>query len=209
MLDQPERVLHAFGAVLLTAGPIRALIVRHQLESRREVVRIRRQLPFEPGHIGLLQVEDAAQGLHVPRTKHAGRGLRLRGKGGPGLGGGASGDLFLVIHVAAHPFFRREGNDIYMDLPISVAEAALGGAIDVPTVRGRTSVHVPPGTASGARLRLRGQGLSDPKTGVLGDQYCLIRIVPPKTLDERRRRLYEELRAAGEDNPRAGLPWSQ
>jgi len=147
--------------------------------------------------------------VKIPPGVRDGQRLRLRGKGGPGLGGGTPGDLYLAIRVAPHPTFRREGNDIYMDLPISVSEAALGADVDVPTVRGRTSVHVPPGTASGARLRLRGQGLPDPKTAVLGDQYCVIRIVPPKTLDERRRRLYEELRAAGEENPRAGLPWSQ
>ena len=74
MLNQPERVLHAFGAVLLTAGPIRALMVRHQLEPRREVVRIRRELLFEPSDIGLLQFQDVAQRLPVPWAEHTGRG---------------------------------------------------------------------------------------------------------------------------------------
>jgi DnaJ-class molecular chaperone len=147
--------------------------------------------------------------VKIPPGVREGQRLRLRGKGGPGLGGGPPGDLYLVIHVAAHPYFRREGHDIYIDVPISVSEAALGAVIDVPTVRGRTSVHVPPGTASGARLRLRGQGLPDPKTAARGDQYCVIRIVPPRDLDERRRRLFEELRAGGDDNPREGLPWSK
>ena len=146
--------------------------------------------------------------VKIPPGVRDGQRLRLRGKGGPGIGGGPPGDLYLVVRVAAHPYFCREGKDVYLDVPITVSEAALGAQVEVPTVRGRSTVRIPPGTASGARLRLRGLGVADAKTGAAGDQYCVIRIVPPKTLDDRRRSLFEELRGAGEENPRSALPWS-
>ena len=144
--------------------------------------------------------------VRVPPGVRDGQRLRLAGQGGPGMGG-PPGDLYLVIRVHPHPYFRREGQDIYIDVPISVAEAALGAAVEVPTVHGRTSVRIPPGTASGARLRLKGQGVAGPR-GSRGDQYCVLRIVPPKSLDERRRKLFEELRTLETENPRADAPWN-
>ena len=124
------------------------------------------------------------------------------------VGGGPAGDLYLIIHVTPHPFFRREGRDIHVDLPVSVPEAALGGTVEVPTIHGRTSVRIPPGTASGTRLRLKGQGIADARGDGRGDQYCVIRIVPPKTLDEKQRGLYEQLRELKTDSPRTGAPWN-
>jgi len=145
--------------------------------------------------------------VRIPLGVRDGQRVRLRGQGGPGFGGGPAGDLYLIIRVQEHPYFRREGQDVYIDLPITVAEAALGTTADVPTVHGRTTVHVPPGTASGTRLRLRGQGVPDATGKGRGDQYCIIRIVPPKRLDERERRLFEELRNLQQENPRTGSPW--
>jgi curved DNA-binding protein len=144
--------------------------------------------------------------VRVPPGVRDGQRLRLAGQGGPGMGGPA-GDLYLVIRVQAHAYFRREGQDIYIDVPISVSEAALGAAIEVPTVHGRTSVRIPPGAAGGARLRLKGQGVAGPG-GNRGDQYCVLRIVPPKSLDERRRKIFEELRTLETENPRADTPWN-
>ena len=146
--------------------------------------------------------------VRIPPGVRDGQRLRLRGRGSPGVGGGPPGDLYLVMHVLPHPFFRREGRDIYVDLPVTVPEAALGAAVDVPTVQGRTSVRIPPGTASGTKLRLKGQGIADAKGDGRGDQYCVIRIVPPRTLDEPQKRLYEQLRELQKESPRTGAQWT-
>jgi curved DNA-binding protein len=148
--------------------------------------------------------------VRVPPGVRDGQRLRLRGKGAPGTGGGPAGDLYLVIRVAADPLFRRDGQDVYIDVPVTVAEAALGAAVDVPTVHGRTAVRVPPGTAGGTKLRLKGQGVPQPGGQGRGDQYCVIRIVPPRTLTDEQKRLFEALRAAETDaeNPRRGPPWN-
>ncbi|HUU92588.1 MAG TPA: J domain-containing protein [Phycisphaerae bacterium] len=146
--------------------------------------------------------------VRVPPGVRDGQRLRLKGRGSPGVGDGPAGDLYLKIHVLPHPFFRRDGRNVTIDLPVTVAEAALGATVDVPTVHGRTSVRIPPGTASGTRLRLKGQGVGGAKGDGRGDQYCLLRIVPPKTLDERRKQLFEELRNLQTESPRTGAPWN-
>jgi len=146
--------------------------------------------------------------VRVPPGVADGQRLRLKGQGSPGVGGGPAGELYLTIRVLPHPFFRRDGGDVTIDLPVTVAEAALGTTVDVPTVHGRTSVRIPPGTASGMRLRLKGQGVGGPKRDGRGDQYCIIRIVPPKALDERRRQLFEELRSLQAESPRTGAHWN-
>lgn len=145
--------------------------------------------------------------VRVPPGVQDGQRLRLKGRGAPGVGGGPAGDLYLKIHVLPHAFFRRDGRDVTVDLPVTVAEAALGATVDVPTVHGRTSVRIPPGTASGTRLRLKGQGVGGAKGDRRGDQYCVIRIVPPKTLDDRQKQLFEELRNLQTESPRAGGHW--
>jgi len=146
--------------------------------------------------------------VRVPPGVRDGQRLRLKGRGSPGVGGGPAGDLFLTIRVLPHAFFRRDGRHITIELPVTVAEAALGATVDVPTVHGRTAVRIPPGTASGTRLRLKGQGVGGPKGDARGDQYCVIRIVPPKTLDERQKRLFEQLRGLQTENPRTGANWN-
>ena len=147
--------------------------------------------------------------VRIPPGVRDGQRLRLRGKGSPGVGGGPLGDLYLVIQVEPHPYFRREGQDIYIDVPISISEAALGTTVEVPTIHGRTAVRIPPGTASGTKLRLRGQGVSDAQGIGRGDQYCVIKIVPPRKLSDEQRKVFEQLRAAEAENPRADVPWNR
>jgi len=147
--------------------------------------------------------------VRIPPGVRDGQRLRLRGKGSPGVGGGPAGDLYLVIRAEPHPYFRREGQDIYIDVPISVSEAALGTTVDVPTIHGRTAVRIPPGTASGTKLRLRGQGVSDAQGIGRGDQYCVIKIVPPRKLSDEQRKVFEHLRDAEAENPRADVPWNR
>lgn len=144
--------------------------------------------------------------VKIPAGIRDGGVIRLGGQGEPGRDGGPAGDLLITVHVAPHPYFRREGNDVLIDVPLTVAEATLGAKVEVPTVSGTpVTLTIPPGTSSGARLRLKGQGIPDPKTHQPGDQYAIIKIVVPKRLSERARRLLEEFDAAAPEHPRAGL----
>jgi DnaJ-class molecular chaperone len=111
----------------------------------------------------------------IPAGLDDGQVLRLRGKGGPGLGGGPSGDALIEVHVAPHPLFRRDGDDIEVELPVSLAEAVLGGRVTVPTVTGPVTMAIPKGSDTGSRLRLRGKGIQ--RKGRAGDQYVRLKVV--------------------------------
>jgi DnaJ-class molecular chaperone len=139
--------------------------------------------------------------VNIPPGVEEGGRLRLTGQGGPAPArNGTPGDLYLDIQVRPDPFLRRRGTDIELDLPVTFAEAALGARIEVPTVEGRVTVTVPPGTSSGARLRLRGRGVKS-ADGSRGDQLCRVEIVAPKVGpdDAETRKLIEEIarRTAG------------
>lgn len=144
--------------------------------------------------------------VKVPAGVEDGQTIRLGGQGEPGLQGGAAGDLLITVRVAPHPYFRREGNNVLIDVPISITEAALGAKVDVPTLKeGQVTLTIPPGTSSGSKLRIRGKGFVDRKTKKPGDQLVVVRITAPKHLNERARELLNELQELAPDNPRAGL----
>jgi DnaJ-class molecular chaperone len=107
--------------------------------------------------------------------------LRLRGQGSPGWNGGAPGDALIEIHVAPHRFFKRDGQDIRMELPVTLSEAVLGGPIEAPTPAGSVRVRIPPGSDSGSELRLRGRGVPKHGGAAAGDLYATLRVVvgPP------------------------------
>jgi len=133
--------------------------------------------------------------VNIPAGVENGGRLRLPGQGGPAPArGGTPGDLYLEIEVRPDPHLRRHGSDIELDVPVTFSEAALGARIEVPTVEGRVTVSVPPGTSSGARLRLRGRGVKN-ADGTRGDQLCRVEIVAPKIKpdDNEARKLLEEL----------------
>jgi DnaJ-class molecular chaperone len=115
----------------------------------------------------------------IPPGIEQGQILRLKGKGGPGLGGGPAGDALIEIHIAPHPFFRREGDDIHVELPVSLAEAVLGARVPVPTVTGPVTMTIPNGSDTGAQLRLRGKGIHRKRRGAetSGDQYVTLKVV--------------------------------
>ena len=121
----------------------------------------------------------------VPPGIEEGQVLRLKGKGGPGFGGGPggsppAGDALIEVHIAPHPFFRREGDDIHVELPVSLAEAVLGARVSVPTVSGPVTMTIPPGSDAGTRLRLRGKGIQRTRRGAAettGDQYVTLKVV--------------------------------
>jgi DnaJ-class molecular chaperone len=157
-------------------------------------------IPFLTAALGgsvSLDVDGRQIDVKVPAGVEDGKKMRLAGQG-PG-----GGDLILVLRVQPHPYFRREGNTVILEVPLGLAEAVLGAKVDVPTLDGtRLSVKVPPGTSSGARLRLRGKGISG------GDQFIEIKVVVPKAEGERSRELIEEFARLNPQTPRAGLPWA-
>lgn len=144
--------------------------------------------------------------VKIPAGIEDGQSIRLAGQGNPGSGGGPAGDLIITVHIATHPWFRRDGQNLLVDVPISPSEAALGAKIDVPTLtEGTVVLTVPPGTSSGAKLRLRGKGVRNHKTGDRGDQFVVLKISVPKDLSEEAKSLYEKLAELNPKNPRDGL----
>ena len=120
--------------------------------------------------------EGASLDVTIPPGLHDGPILRLRGKGGSELGGGPPGDALVEVHVAPHPFFRRRGRDIHLDLPVTLAEAVLGAKIAVPTVSGPVTMSVPPHSDTGKALRLRGRGVPAHGREPAGDQYVTLKM---------------------------------
>jgi DnaJ-class molecular chaperone len=140
----------------------------------------------------------------VPPGTRDGQVLRLRGKGGPGIGGGASGDLLVEIEVGRHRHFTRKGDDILFDLPVSLPEAVLGGRVEAPTPAGPVAITVPKGSNSGTVLRLKGRGV--PRTdGSRGDAYVTLRVVLPEQPDPELEAFAEKWTAGKAYNPRAGM----
>jgi curved DNA-binding protein len=141
-------------------------------------------------------VGDQTLSVKVPAGVENGQVMRLQGQA-PG-----GGNLLLKLRIEPHPYFRREGNDVILDVPLSIPEAVLGAKVDVPTLDGtHLTVKVPPGTSSGSRLRLRGKGIKG------GDQYIEVKIEVPAHLDERSKELIEEFGRRNPQNPRAKLGW--
>ena len=127
-----------------------------------------------------------------------GKKLRLAGKGEPGPSGTPPGDLYLVVRVQPHPVFRREEENLYLEKEIRFSEALLGTTIEVPTLLGETrKVRVPPGTQSGAKIRLRGMGMPVMGGSTAGDAYVVLRVSVPKKLNKRQRELAQELAQEG------------
>ncbi len=144
--------------------------------------------------------------VKIPAGVAGGSVIRLAGQGQPGQNNGPPGDLKVTIKVAPHPYFRRDGSNILVDVPITVSEAALGAKIEVPTLsEGPVVLTVPPGASSGTKLRLREKGILDPKTKQRGDQFVVVKIEVPHELNDRARALFEELAEAAPLSPRDGL----
>ena len=139
--------------------------------------------------------------LKVPAGIRAGTRLRSPGNGEAGIGGGASGDLFVVIHIKEHHIFHREADDLYCDVPIPFSVAALGGEVDVPTLEGKAHVKVPAGTQSGQMFKLRGKGITNVNGRNHGDLFArLIVEVPSRLNPEQRQKLEEFAALCGEEN---------
>jgi DnaJ-class molecular chaperone len=140
----------------------------------------------------------------IPPGVNDGQVLRLKGKGGPGLGEGEPGDALIEIGVRPHPVFKREGDDIVVEVPITFDEAVLGGKVEVPTITGKVFATVPPGTNTGKTLRLKGRGIKR-KNGKLGDELVKLTVVMPDRIDEDLKAFAEEWRDKHRYDPRRKL----
>jgi molecular chaperone DnaJ len=135
-----------------------------------------------------------------------GQRIRLAGKGNAGKGGGPSGDLYLIVKIGPHPVFTRVGDDIQVTVPVTVAEAALGSKIEVPTIDGRAQLRIPPGTQSGQKLRMREKGVvSAAKEGMRGDEIVTVEIVVPQLKDERSKEILREFAKLNPEDPREAM----
>jgi DnaJ-class molecular chaperone len=133
--------------------------------------------------------------VRIPPGVGDGGRIRLPQKGSPGLAGGPPGDLWATIRIRPHPVFRREGRSLYLEVPISIREAIRGAKIEIPTLDGRATLTVPPGTDSGRKLRLRGKGIADPGGGSPGDLYVTVQIRVPRDLSDEVQERVDELAA--------------
>ena len=140
--------------------------------------------------------------VRIPAGVKSGQRVRVSGEGAAGVAG--RGDLYLIVTVAPHPQMERKGDDLRVTAPITAPEGALGATIEVPTLRGKVSMKVPPATSSGRTFRLPGYGMPRLKGGGAGDQYVTVKIVMPSELTPAERELYERLRALRSDSPRTG-----
>jgi curved DNA-binding protein len=139
----------------------------------------------------------------IPAGVTDGQRVRLSGQGGRGSAGADAGDLYLLVRLQPHPRYRVEGRDIYVELNLAPWEAALGTSVPVDVPGGEAKVKVPPGSSSGRKLRLRGRGMPSPR-GKPGDVFVVIRIMVPPSLTDEERRLFEQLAAASDFEPRRG-----
>ena len=185
---------------------------------RGQDLRARIQIPFQVAALGgghELPIQPEGPGgrterltIKIPPGLSSGEVLRLKGQGGS-IAGGPSGDVLVTVDVAPHPWFRREGDNLVIELPVTPQEAVLGARIDVPTLdEGPVVLTIPPGTSSGTKLRLRGKGIINQKTGTSGDELVEVRIVVPEGLSESQRELYGQLaeaEAISGSNPRSRL----
>lgn len=157
-----------------------------------------------------LQITDQQSGrsrrhsfsVRIPPGVTNGKRIRVSGQGEPGAGGGEPGDLYLRVRHAAHPDFRSEGSDLFHDLELAPWEAVLGAEIRVPTLDGSVKLRIPPGSAAGQQLRVRGRGLPMGKSGDRGDFHVVLSIRMPERIDESERQIWEKLREVSTFNPR-------
>jgi DnaJ-class molecular chaperone len=179
--------------------PQRGADVEHAVTLSFEQAARGTTLPLQINRDGRLETIDVKI---PPGVKDASR-VRIKGKGQQS--GGEAGDLFIVTRVTPHPYFRRDGNDILLDLPISMYEALLGTKAEVPTMEGPVTLTIPPGTSSGAKLRIKGRGIE--RGEERGDQLVIVKTIVPKNLDDEDKALVKKLQEKHPLNARADVHW--
>jgi len=151
-------------------------------------------------------IETETISVRIPGGIDTGSRVRVPGKGQPGIGGGPRGDLYLTIKVTPHPLFQRNGDNIFLELPITIFEAMLGSQTSVPTIDGTTAViTIPPGVQNGTKLRLKGKGVPNPRTKTRGDQFVVVKVVIPKKITKEVKEKIEDLSETLQYDPRGHL----
>jgi DnaJ-class molecular chaperone len=143
--------------------------------------------------------------VSIPAGVDSGSKVRVAGKGHGGIAGGSPGDLYLMVNVAPHPIFKREGDNIHIVVPVTVTEAALGAKIEVPTADGSSNMKIPPGTQSGQLFRLREKGATSLRGRTRGDQLVEVKVIVPPVRDEKTKEILRELDRLNPTNPREEL----
>ncbi len=143
--------------------------------------------------------------VKIPAGADSGSRVRLRGMGGAGQGKGSSGDLHIEITVRQHRLFTRKDDDLYLDLPVTIGEAALGAKIEVPTMEGATVMTLPAGSQSGQKFKLSGKGFPSSRTGKRGSQFVTIKVVVPKAASEKEQEAIQEIEKLYRESPRKGM----
>jgi curved DNA-binding protein len=182
------------GAGVADAGPLRG-------RDREAVLELSLEESLAGGRRRLSLDDGESFEVEIPPEVREGQRIRIAGKGAAGRGGGPAGDLYLLVRLRPHPRFRREGDDLQVDLRVAPWEAALGATVPVPTLSGTAQVRVPAGSSSGRRLRLRGRGLPA-RGGGRGNLYATVQVAVPKELSDEQRELFEKLAAASDFDPR-------
>ncbi len=156
----------------------------------------------ELGPDGRPQIKARTLNVRIPKGVRQGQHIRLAGQGGAGIGKGKPGDLYLQVEFRPHPLYRAEGRDVFLNLPVSPWEAALGAQVKIPTPKGTVDLKIPPGSSDGCKLRLKGRGIPGKPPG---DLYAIIEIALPPANTEAAKAAYRDLEKALKFNPRARL----
>jgi len=151
---------------------------------------------------GHVTTRDRTLNVRIPQGVRPGQQIRLAGQGGPGIGGGEAGDLYLEVEFRDHPLYKVDGADLYLDLPVAPWEAALGASVEAPTPSGVVSLRIPANSSQGRKLRLAGRGLPGKAPG---DLYVVLQVSLPSADGDAARKLYQEMKDQLGFNPRANL----
>ncbi|HWE03118.1 MAG TPA: J domain-containing protein [Tepidisphaeraceae bacterium] len=182
-----------------SAPPPRGQDIEHPVTLTFEQAARGVTLPLQISRGGNVETID----VKIPAGVKDGSRVRIKGKGEQG--GGEPGDIYIITAITPHAYFRREGLDIYLDVPLSMYEALLGAKVTVPTLDGRLTVTIPPGASSGTRLRLKGHGIE--RAGEKGDQYVVVKVIVPKGLDEEDKTELAKIAAKHPIDARADVGW--
>jgi molecular chaperone DnaJ len=191
---------HGTGSIAVDQGPFSFSQVCPTCGGRGQVI----PNPCPTCHGRGVELRDRDVKVRIPAGVADGQRIRVKGRGGAGANGGPAGDLYVVVHVAAHPLFGRSGNDLTVHVPVTFPEATLGANVKVPTLDGQVTVKVPAGTPSGKVMRVRGKGIAANGKGS-GDLLVTIDVQVPQQLTDEQREAVEALTRVLDDQPRASM----
>lgn len=201
-----------FGARGYSGGPGAGTGGPRRRQQKGSDLRYTLNIAFEESALGTEKVisfvrqrngkdETAKMAVNVPAGVKEDQRLKLAGEGDSPAGGGPAGDLYVIIKIQDHPLFKRQENDILMDLPVTYTDAILGTSVEIPTLSGKAMIRIPPGTHTGQTFRLKGKGF--PKIGGFGSGDMMVRLIvdTPEKISNRQKELLEELSKAGDETP--------